>query len=152
MIAIVSLIAIGVSAFTATNIDDIFVLVMSLSSLNFPVRQVILGQYVGIDLLVAISALGSLISLVIPTYIIGLLLFLKRLRYCMVMITSKVESRKNNLNCRKFWLNNPLSNCSCYAVPNIKGPIKFTTAAITAACIGLKTLVPTTVAIEFAES
>jgi cadmium resistance protein CadD (predicted permease) len=73
MIAIVSLIAIGVSAFTATNIDDIFVLVMSLSSLNFPVRQVILGQYVGIDLLVAISALGSLISLVIPTYIIGLL-------------------------------------------------------------------------------
>jgi cadmium resistance protein CadD (predicted permease) len=73
MIAIVSLIAIGVSAFTATNIDDIFVLVMSLSSLNFPVRRVILGQYVGIDLFVAISALGSPISLVIPTYIIGLL-------------------------------------------------------------------------------
>jgi len=73
MTDIVSLIATGMSAFAATNIDDIFVLVMFFSSLTFPVRQVILGQYVGIGLLVAMSALGSLISLVIPTYIIGLL-------------------------------------------------------------------------------
>jgi cadmium resistance protein CadD (predicted permease) len=46
---------------------------MFFSSLTFSVRQVILGQYIGIGLLVAISALGSLISLIIPTYIIGLL-------------------------------------------------------------------------------
>jgi hypothetical protein len=49
------------------------VLVVFFSSLTFPVRQVILGQYVGIGLLVAINALGSLISLAILTYIIGLL-------------------------------------------------------------------------------
>jgi cadmium resistance protein CadD (predicted permease) len=72
MIDIVSLMTIGISAFAATNIDDIFVLMM-FSSLTFPVRQVILGQYVGIGLLVTISALGSFISLVVPTYIIGLL-------------------------------------------------------------------------------
>ena len=41
--------------------------------MTFPIRQVILGQYVGIGLLVSISALGSFISLVIPTYSIGLL-------------------------------------------------------------------------------
>jgi len=40
---------------------------------TFSVRHVILGQYIGISLLVAISALGSFISLVIPSYIIGLL-------------------------------------------------------------------------------
>ena len=73
-----SLIAIGVSAFVATNIDDIFVLMMFFSSsysssMAFPVRQIVLGQYIGIGLLIAISALGSLISLVVPPYIIGFL-------------------------------------------------------------------------------
>jgi cadmium resistance protein CadD (predicted permease) len=79
MMDIPSLIAIGVASFAATNIDDIFVLMMffssssSSSSLTFPARQIVLGQYIGIGLLVAISALGSFISLAVPTYIIGLL-------------------------------------------------------------------------------
>ena len=80
MADIPGLIAIGVAAFTATNIDDIFVLMMFFSSyssysssMTFPVKQVILGQYIGIGLLVAISALGSFISLAVPTYIIALL-------------------------------------------------------------------------------
>ena len=75
MTDIPGLIAIGVAAFAATNIDDIFVLMMffSSSSMTFPVKQVVLGQYIGIGLLVAISALGSFISLAVPTYIIALL-------------------------------------------------------------------------------
>ena len=73
MIDILGLVAIGVAAFVATNIDDIFVLMMFFSSLTFPVRQVVLGQFIGIGLLIVISALGSLISLVVPTYIIGLM-------------------------------------------------------------------------------
>ena len=73
MIDIVGLVTIGVAAFVATNIDDLFVLMMFFSSLTFPVRQVILGQFIGIGLLITISALGSLISLVVPTYIIGLM-------------------------------------------------------------------------------
>jgi cadmium resistance protein CadD (predicted permease) len=75
MIDIPGLIAIGVAAFAATNIDDIFVLMMffSFSSMTFPVKQVVLGQYIGIGLLVAISALGSFISLAVPTHIIALL-------------------------------------------------------------------------------
>ncbi len=48
-----SLIAIGISAFVATNIDDIFVLMMFFSSscsssMTFPTRQIVLGQYIGI--------------------------------------------------------------------------------------------------------
>lgn len=39
----------------------------------YPVRQVVLGQYVGISLLFAISALVSLVPLLVPPYLIGLL-------------------------------------------------------------------------------
>ena len=79
MADILSIVAIGIASFAATNIDDIFVLMMffssssSSSSLAFPAKQIVLGQYIGIGLLISISALGSFISLAIPTYIIGLL-------------------------------------------------------------------------------
>jgi cadmium resistance protein CadD (predicted permease) len=73
MIDILGLVTIGTAAFVATNIDDIFVLMMLFSALTIPVRQVVLGQYIGIGLLIAISALGSLIALVVPTYVIGLM-------------------------------------------------------------------------------
>src|SRR5215213_7782120 len=77
MTDIPGLIAIGVAAFAATNIDDIFVLMMFFSSysssMTFPIKQVLLGQYIAIGLLVAISTLGSFISLAVPTYIIALL-------------------------------------------------------------------------------
>jgi cadmium resistance protein CadD (predicted permease) len=71
-----NLIAIGIGAFVATNIDDIFVLILlfsSSTSVTFSVSQVVLGQYIGIGLLIAISALGSLIPLLVPQYIIGFL-------------------------------------------------------------------------------
>jgi cadmium resistance protein CadD (predicted permease) len=73
MIDILGLVAIGIAAFAATNVDDIFVLMIFFSSLSFPVRQVVFGQYLGIGLLVAISAIGTLISLFVPNHIIGLL-------------------------------------------------------------------------------
>jgi cadmium resistance protein CadD (predicted permease) len=73
MIDILGIVTVGVAAFAATNIDDVFVLMMFFSSLSFPVRHVVLGQYLGIGLLVAISVLGSLVSLVVPTYVIGLM-------------------------------------------------------------------------------
>jgi cadmium resistance protein CadD (predicted permease) len=43
------------------------------SSPNFLARNVVVGQYLGIGLLVAISTLGSLIALVVSSFIIGLL-------------------------------------------------------------------------------
>lgn len=68
-----SLIGIGISAFVATNIDDLFVLMFFFSNHNFGKLQVTLGQYRGISLLVIVSTLGALISLVIPQSLIGLL-------------------------------------------------------------------------------
>ena len=70
---LISLIGIGVTAFVATNIDDIVVLMVFFSSSNFQARHIVIGQYLGIGSLVAISALGSLIALVVPSYIIGLM-------------------------------------------------------------------------------
>jgi cadmium resistance protein CadD (predicted permease) len=92
MIDILGLVAIGVAAFVATNIDDIFILMMFFSSLTFPVRQVILGQFMGIGLLIVISALGSLITLVIPTYVIGLM----GIAPMAIGIKNLIEIRKKN--------------------------------------------------------
>jgi|SRR5215212_881327 len=92
MVDIFSIIVIGITAFAATNIDDIFVLMVFFSSLTFPVQHVIIGQYIGIGLLVSISALGSFISLVIPTYIIGL----HWIAPIVIGVKKLVELRKKN--------------------------------------------------------
>lgn len=92
MIDILGLIAIGIAAFAATNIDDIFVLMMFFSSLTFPVRHIVLGQYIGIGLLIAIGAIGSLITLVVPTYIIGLMGIIP----IAIGIKNLIEIRKKN--------------------------------------------------------
>jgi cadmium resistance protein CadD (predicted permease) len=66
------LLVLGISAFVSTNIDDIFLLIIFFSnSVKFPKYQVIIGQYIGIGLLIAISIIASFISLVIPSFLIG---------------------------------------------------------------------------------
>jgi cadmium resistance protein CadD (predicted permease) len=50
-----SIIGIGISAFVATNIDDIFVLMLFYANSKFKPFQIVLGQYLGIGLLVSIS-------------------------------------------------------------------------------------------------
>jgi cadmium resistance protein CadD (predicted permease) len=67
------LVLVAAVAFAATHIDDLFLLMIFFSSGSFPPRQVILGQFIGIGLLVAVSILGSLLTLVVPIYVIGLL-------------------------------------------------------------------------------
>ena len=70
---LVGLVVLGVAAFAATNIDDIFLLMMFFSSSNLASRHVVEGQYVGLGLLVGISTVGSLLGLVVPSKIVGLL-------------------------------------------------------------------------------
>jgi cadmium resistance protein CadD (predicted permease) len=64
---------VAIIGFAATDIDNLFLLIIFYSSQSYPARQVTLGQFIGIGVLVAISILGSLIALVIPIYAIGLL-------------------------------------------------------------------------------
>ncbi len=70
---LVSLVVLGVAAFAATNIDDIFLLMVFFSSSNLAARHVVAGQYAGFGLLVGIGAVGSLVGLVVPSRVVGLL-------------------------------------------------------------------------------
>lgn len=59
----------------ATNIDDLFILAVWFGMKSFRSSQIIVGQFVGIVILIAVSWVGSLVGLVVDTAYIGLLGF-----------------------------------------------------------------------------
>lgn len=65
----------GTVTFAATNIDDIFVLMLFFSQVNRRLRprHIVIGQYLGFTALIAISLLGFLGGLFVPRAWIGLL-------------------------------------------------------------------------------
>ena len=67
------LIALGITAFAATNVDDSLLLLLLFGDRRFRARHVFVGQAVGIGLLVLISLLVALLALAIPGRLIGLL-------------------------------------------------------------------------------
>jgi cadmium resistance protein CadD (predicted permease) len=73
MVSLTIALILGVAAFAATNIDDIFVLLGFFADPRFRARQIIVGQYVGIGALVLVSIVAALIALVIPPAYVGLL-------------------------------------------------------------------------------
>lgn len=60
-------------AFITTNIDDIFILMLFFSDPRRKNVPVVLGQYIGISTLIAISFIGSFIGLIIDLKYVGLL-------------------------------------------------------------------------------
>ena len=68
-----ALVGIGVAAFVSTNIDDLFILMIFFATPRFPPYQIVLGQYVGMGSLMGVSLAGSLITLVLPRNLIGLI-------------------------------------------------------------------------------
>lgn len=74
---VIGLVGLGITAFAATNIDDIFLLMIFFSSArnDFSPRQIVMGQYIGIGALTAIGVAGSLVALVVPAYVVGLMGF-----------------------------------------------------------------------------
>jgi cadmium resistance protein CadD (predicted permease) len=71
------ILGIGATAFVATNIDDLVILIAFFAnSYRFPVTQIVLGQYAGMGSLLAVGIAGSLIALVVPNNLIGLIGFL----------------------------------------------------------------------------
>ena len=73
MVDLFALLGIGIGAFVASNIDDTFILIMLFSTVIFQARHVFIGQFLGIAFLIVVSALGSLIALVVPAFFIGLM-------------------------------------------------------------------------------
>jgi cadmium resistance protein CadD (predicted permease) len=67
------LVALGVTAFAATNIDDSLLLLLFFGDRRYRIRHVFAGQALGIGLLVLISLAGALLALAVPERWIGLL-------------------------------------------------------------------------------
>ena len=64
---------ISATAFVATNIDDLLILIAFFANSRFPLPQIVLGQYAGMGALLATSIVGSLIALIVPNNLIGLI-------------------------------------------------------------------------------
>jgi cadmium resistance protein CadD (predicted permease) len=73
MIELIFLVFTAVAMFIATNLDDLFVLMIFFSNKEFTARQIVLGQYIGVMALIAVSALSYFLKLIIPVNWIGLL-------------------------------------------------------------------------------
>src|SRR5688572_24247180 len=63
----------SIVAFTSTNIDDIFVLILFYGNKNYKDGEIIAGQFLGIISLIVVSLIGSLIGLFIEPAYVGLL-------------------------------------------------------------------------------
>lgn len=65
----------AIISFAATNIDDIVILVLFFAETGhaFRPRHVVLGQYLGVIVLILVSLVGFLGSFVLPTEWLGLL-------------------------------------------------------------------------------
>ncbi|BAZ27600.1 cadmium resistance transporter [Cylindrospermum sp. NIES-4074] len=75
MNGLVTAISTGITAFTATNIDDLVILTLLFSQVNatFRHRHIVIGQYLGFSTLVIASLVGFLGGLVLPSQFMGLL-------------------------------------------------------------------------------
>jgi cadmium resistance protein CadD (predicted permease) len=71
-----TLLGIGTSAFLASNIDDTFMLILLFSTPNLFAHNVTIGQFLGIMLLVIVSAAAALLTLAVPLFVIGLMGFI----------------------------------------------------------------------------
>lgn len=69
-------IMIVLNAFIASNIDDTFMIILLFSTPNILAHNVPIGQFLGIMLLVAVSASAALLILVVPLFVIGLMGFI----------------------------------------------------------------------------
>ena len=67
-----ALVGVGIAAFVSTNIDDLFILMVFFATPRFPSSQIVFGQYIGMGSLIGVSLAGSLITLVLPHNLIGL--------------------------------------------------------------------------------
>ena len=66
----------SILAFISTNIDDVFLLMLFFGNKRFKEREIVVGQFLGIAALIAVSFAVSFIGLVIDKAYIGLLGFL----------------------------------------------------------------------------
>lgn len=70
---VITLILVAVSAFAATNIDDLFVLMFFFAAGKHEKNSIILGQYLGFLSLVMVSSTAYFLHFLVPSYFLSLL-------------------------------------------------------------------------------
>jgi cadmium resistance protein CadD (predicted permease) len=73
MVDFFGIVGIGATAFVATNIDDLLILIAFFANSRYPLHQIVLGQYAGMGALLALGIVGSLIAVIVPNNLIGLI-------------------------------------------------------------------------------
>ena len=73
MSSLISDLGIGIVVFASTNIDDIFLLAAFFADPRLRARSIVIGQYLGIGVLVLVSALAALLALAFPAGWVALL-------------------------------------------------------------------------------
>jgi len=73
MITLGTTLLLGIALFAATNVDDLFVLLGFFSDRQFRARHVVVGQYLGIGMLVVLSLTAALVRFVLPASWLGFL-------------------------------------------------------------------------------
>ena len=69
----ITLILVAVSAFAATNIDDLFVLMFFFAAGKHEKRSVVTGQYLGFLSLVMVSSTAYFLHFIVPSYFLSIL-------------------------------------------------------------------------------
>ncbi|GAB1544697.1 cadmium resistance transporter [Scytonema sp. NUACC21] len=117
----------GVLAFTATNIDDIFILLLFFSQVNANLthKHIVIGQYLGFIVLVIASLSGLFGGLILPTQWVGLLGLLP----VVMGISSLVNGQEESLE--EIQLETKLSEETVFT--SFVSPQTYSVAAVTVA-------------------
>lgn len=70
---IILTVSVAITAFVATNLDDIFVLIVFFANKDFNKVTVVLGQYIGVSFIILICSSAFFFKFIIPTSYIALL-------------------------------------------------------------------------------
>jgi cadmium resistance protein CadD (predicted permease) len=73
MISLTTTLFLAIALFVASNIDDLFILLVFFADARFRPMHIVLGQFGGMGALVLFSWLAALVALVIPPVYVGLL-------------------------------------------------------------------------------
>ena len=94
---LISIVITAFVSFVSTNIDDIFVLMLFFTQINnvIKTRHIVIGQYLGIGVLTAISIIGALGVSVIPNEYVGFLGLVPIYLGIKEYVDHKKESRSN---------------------------------------------------------
>ncbi|WP_193194894.1 cadmium resistance transporter [Nostoc sp. MG11] len=127
MNGLVTAIPTGITAFIATNLDDLVILTLLFSQVNatFRRRHIVIGQYLGFCTLVIASLAGFLGGLILPSHWIGLLGLVPITVGLSRLLNSETEAPSDTQSETEFFHSSPLAG--------FLSPQAYSVAAITIA-------------------